>query len=222
MGEGERGRARQTAGHIGDGVVDDPVHYVGRVVVRGGLAGLDAAALVHRHVHDHGAGFHQLQVVAPHQLRRLRAGEQHGADHDVGLAQLLEQIVAGGGKQNKGGGQPARGGGGAREGQGGQRPTRGPPPPPPRPPGPGPPPPPAPGTAPGGGGGAGPRGPGGPPPPPPPRPPPGGGAPPAPPPKGPPPPPPPSPGSGGRGTGGGAFWWGGGRGVLPAEVLILG
>ena len=71
----------------------------------GGLAGLDAAALVHRHIHDHGAGLHELQVVAPHQLRSLGAREQHGADHDVGLAELVEQIVTVGVQQIDVGGQ---------------------------------------------------------------------------------------------------------------------
>ena len=67
--------------------------YVG-LAVRRRPARLDAAALVDRHVDDHAAGLHQLQVVAFDQPRRLGAGDQHGADHQVGPRKLLADGVA--------------------------------------------------------------------------------------------------------------------------------
>ena len=45
-------RLRHGARHVGDAVVHDAVHLVGRVVVRRGPAGLDAAALIDRDVDD--------------------------------------------------------------------------------------------------------------------------------------------------------------------------
>ena len=47
------------AGHVGHAVVDHVIDDVRRVAVRGGPAGLDAAALVDGHVDDHRAGLHQ-------------------------------------------------------------------------------------------------------------------------------------------------------------------
>src|SRR5690349_17298678 len=48
VGERERARARHGARHVGDAVVDDAVDDVGRLGVRSGSHGLDAAALVDR------------------------------------------------------------------------------------------------------------------------------------------------------------------------------
>ena len=84
VAQGERAGAADGAGHVGDAVVHHAFVEIGRVAVRRRPAGLDAAALVDRHVDDHAAGLHQLQVVALDQPRGLGAGNQHGADHQVG------------------------------------------------------------------------------------------------------------------------------------------
>jgi hypothetical protein len=55
VGERPRARVRDRAGHVGDAVVDDAVHDVGGVIVRGGAAGGDAAALIDRDVDDDAA-----------------------------------------------------------------------------------------------------------------------------------------------------------------------
>ena len=56
--EREGGGARHRAGHVGDAVVHHVVDDVGRIGVRGGAAGLEAAALVDGDVHHHRAGLH--------------------------------------------------------------------------------------------------------------------------------------------------------------------
>jgi hypothetical protein len=89
VGQAERRGARHGAGHVGDAVVHDAVDDVGRVGVRGRLAGLDATALVDGDVDDHRAFLHRLQVFAADQPRRARALDQHGADHQVGVHDLL-------------------------------------------------------------------------------------------------------------------------------------
>ena len=58
------------------------------------MDGLHAAALVHRHVHDHGALLHPLQVLALDQVGRLGARQQHRAHHEVRLLDPLQDVVA--------------------------------------------------------------------------------------------------------------------------------
>ena len=58
------------------------------------MAGFKAAALVNRHVDQHRAGLHAFQHVARHQFRRGGAGDQHGPDHQIGLADHLLDIGA--------------------------------------------------------------------------------------------------------------------------------
>ena len=63
-----------------------PSTIVGRVVVTGrGLGGLEAAALINGHVDENRAGLHVLQFCPGHQLGCGGPGDQHGADHHVGL-----------------------------------------------------------------------------------------------------------------------------------------
>jgi len=57
--------------------------------VRRRVRGLEAAALVDRHVNQYRAGLHQRQLLAPHYIRGARAVDQHGADHEVGARQHL-------------------------------------------------------------------------------------------------------------------------------------
>ena len=75
-------------------------------VLGGGVVGANAARMaaglgaevvvVDRHVHQHRAGTHARQVLAPHQLGRGRAGAQHRADHHVGPQNLVLDRVQGG------------------------------------------------------------------------------------------------------------------------------
>jgi hypothetical protein len=69
--------------------VDDAVDRVGRLGVGGRVAGLETAALVDRHVDQHRAGLHLLEVLAPDQLGRGGPGGQHRADDHVGLEDLV-------------------------------------------------------------------------------------------------------------------------------------
>src|SRR5215475_509599 len=67
--EGEGRGPRDTPGHVGDAVVDDAVDHIGRVGMGGGMAGLEAAALIDGDVHQHRTGTHALDHLAGHQLR---------------------------------------------------------------------------------------------------------------------------------------------------------
>ena len=57
--------------------------------------GLDAAALVHGNVHDDRAGEHSLNKAAGNEVRRLRSGDEHGADNEIGLHDSLADGEAG-------------------------------------------------------------------------------------------------------------------------------
>src|SRR5690606_15027267 len=70
----------------------DPVDDVGGVVVRGRLDRLDAAALVDRYVHDHGALLHAREHAASHEQRRPGTGDEHGADDQVCPGQDLHDV----------------------------------------------------------------------------------------------------------------------------------
>ena len=54
--------------------------------MRGGVRGLEASALIDGDVHHHGARLHGFQHLAPHQLGRRRARNQHRAYHQIGMA----------------------------------------------------------------------------------------------------------------------------------------
>lgn len=43
---------RHRTWHVGDAVMDDAIDLIGRVVVRGWVRGLEAAALINGHVHE--------------------------------------------------------------------------------------------------------------------------------------------------------------------------
>ena len=86
---------RHGARHVGDAIVDDAVDLVGRLGMGGGVRGLEAAALVDGDVDEHRALLHARQHLAGDQLRRGGAGDQHGADDDVGREALLLQRLDG-------------------------------------------------------------------------------------------------------------------------------
>jgi len=60
VAEGERARAANRAGHVGDTVVQDTFFQIGRVAVRRGAGCFDAAALIDGDVNDDAAGLHEL------------------------------------------------------------------------------------------------------------------------------------------------------------------
>ena len=64
VGERQCRGAGHATRHVRHAIVQDAVDEVGRVLVRRRLDGLDATALVHRHVHDDGARPHELEVGA--------------------------------------------------------------------------------------------------------------------------------------------------------------
>lgn len=86
VGEGEGGGAGDGAGHVGDAVVDDAIDDVGGVVVGGGFAGLDAAALIDGDIDDDAAGGHAADHVAVDEFGGFGAGDEHGTDDEVGFA----------------------------------------------------------------------------------------------------------------------------------------
>jgi hypothetical protein len=62
--------------------------------MRGRARRLEAAALVDRNVHDDGAGFHQLEIIALNQHRSPRSADQHGAHHEITTPELFQDAVA--------------------------------------------------------------------------------------------------------------------------------
>ena len=56
-------------------------------------AGLEAAALIDRDVDDHRAGLHGAHELAADELGRRRAGDQNGADHEIGGDHLALDIL---------------------------------------------------------------------------------------------------------------------------------
>src|SRR4029453_8157568 len=86
-------RARHATGHVRDAVVNHTIHDVRRVLVRGGLDGLETPALVDRDVDDHGARLHALEILATHGLRGLRTRYQPATDPQVRRRDLLEDRV---------------------------------------------------------------------------------------------------------------------------------
>ena len=55
---------------------------------------LDAAALIHRDVHDDRALLHGRDHVLRHEARRAGAGDEHGADEQIGAAEHLLHVEA--------------------------------------------------------------------------------------------------------------------------------
>ena len=76
---------RNGARHVRDAVVRDAVDDVDRIVVRRRVRRLGATALVDRDVAEDGPLLHPGHHLAGEQLGRERAGDQDGADHDVGV-----------------------------------------------------------------------------------------------------------------------------------------
>src|SRR5437870_1634532 len=97
VGQPEGRRARHEGGHVGDAIVQDAVDGVDRVHHRGGPDRLDAAALVHRHVHHHRPRLHALDHGLGHEHGGAGARDEHGADQEIGPLEHLLDVVAIGG-----------------------------------------------------------------------------------------------------------------------------
>ena len=78
--EGERRRARNERGHVGDTVVDDAADEVDGIEQRRRMDGRDAPTLVHRDVDDHGAFLHLRDHLLCHEQGRAGASDEDGAD----------------------------------------------------------------------------------------------------------------------------------------------
>jgi hypothetical protein len=72
--------------HVGHAVVEDVVHVVDGLAMRGGVRRLEAAARVDRDVDDHRAGPYEPEHLARHEARRQGARHEHRPDHHVGPA----------------------------------------------------------------------------------------------------------------------------------------
>src|SRR5699024_10429570 len=89
-----RGRgAGYVPGHVRHAVVDRVVDGERRIVVRGGTAVLEAAALVDGDVDEDRTRLHVRDHLIGDELRRLLAGDEHGADDEVGTGQGLRDLV---------------------------------------------------------------------------------------------------------------------------------
>ena len=88
VGQRVRARVRHRAGHVADAVVQHAVQLVDRFVVRGLMDRLDASALIDGDVDDHCAGLHRAHHVFGDDDRCASAGNQHGADHQVGVGDV--------------------------------------------------------------------------------------------------------------------------------------
>ena len=78
-----RRRTRHRSRHVRDAVVHDAVDHIGRFVVGRRPRGREAATLIDRHVHQHGADVHLGHHVLRHQPRGAAALHQYGADHEI-------------------------------------------------------------------------------------------------------------------------------------------
>ncbi len=85
---------RHGSRHVGDAVEQRLVHREGGIGVRGGVRILEAAALVHGDVDEDAARTHPGDQCVADQLRRLRSGNKHRADHEVGLDHGLLDLEA--------------------------------------------------------------------------------------------------------------------------------
>ena len=80
------------AGHVRHAVEDTAVHREGGIRVGRRTRVFEASALVDGDVDEHAAGPHARHHVVRHELRRLRAGDEHRADHEVGVDDGAVQV----------------------------------------------------------------------------------------------------------------------------------
>ncbi len=96
VGQGDGGGAGNGAGHVADAVVDDAVYGVDGIVMGGDVGGFAAAALVDGDIDKDGAVFHFGEVFLFEELRGGTAGDQDGADDQVGSGEDPFNVGVGG------------------------------------------------------------------------------------------------------------------------------
>ena len=84
--------ARHSARHVGDTIMDDIIDDIGRVLMGGRLRGFETATLVDGDIAQYRAGPHGAEHVAGHQFGRFGSGDQHRADHQIGLGNAFGEI----------------------------------------------------------------------------------------------------------------------------------
>ena len=92
--EGEGRCAWHAARHVGDTVVRHAIDNIHRIGVRRRMRGLEAPALVDRHVDDHRTRLHLLDQRRRDELRCRSAGDQHAADDEIGRRDVTLDRVA--------------------------------------------------------------------------------------------------------------------------------
>ena len=83
------GGVRHRARHVRHAVELRVVDGEGRIVVGGRVGVLEAATLVDGDIHQHRSGLHLGDHVVGDELRGLGAGDEHRADHQIGLEDVL-------------------------------------------------------------------------------------------------------------------------------------
>src|ERR1019366_9263557 len=89
VGQRQSGRVGHGGRHVRYAIVQHAIDEVDGLGVRGGVRGLEAAALVDGNIHHHGAAPHSGDHLAAHQPWRGGAGNQHGAHHQIGSLKIL-------------------------------------------------------------------------------------------------------------------------------------
>ena len=83
IAQGDRARAADGAGHVGDAVVHHALYHVRRIAVRRRLGRLEASALVDADVYDYRTRFHQAELLTPDEHGRSSPREVDGAYEKV-------------------------------------------------------------------------------------------------------------------------------------------
>jgi len=63
------------------------------MTVRGRVGSLDTPTLVDGHINNDGPVRHAFEIFAAHQARGFGAGDQHGADQQIGTVKAVEDVV---------------------------------------------------------------------------------------------------------------------------------
>ena len=92
--ESLRRGARECGGHVCDAIMRHVLLDENRIVMRGGARSFRAAALIDRDVHEDAALLHHAHHLAIDQLRRARAGHEHGADEQIHFGEHFEDVRA--------------------------------------------------------------------------------------------------------------------------------
>ena len=73
------------AGHIGNAIMHHIIDHIDRLCMGGGLGGFKAAALINRHIDQHGPLLHRAKHIARDELGCSSARYQHRPDDEISL-----------------------------------------------------------------------------------------------------------------------------------------